>query len=249
MWRCSLAVTAALLCRNAASQGYPDCVEKRTVLRHAGAHGIFVDMSAFGTHGCWQNDCKYTDKFSAGDQGVCARACSSTDECTHWTFGEQEGGMKCFFRKSDGGREEAEGWSAAPKVCAPPTLPEAHVALATAELHALKVCDAGKSEQCPDMTKAVTTWRFAISNLKKASEGALDANTAQYVAQIEQDTEAFAAQMSEENFPVIANNNRQVFEALRGWMDAQPKGDFHLTDHSLPNPLRGKLCGATSCYE
>ncbi|CAE8643363.1 unnamed protein product, partial [Polarella glacialis] len=183
------------------------------------------------------------------DKGICARACSQVQECTHWSFGEQDGVTKCFLRKSDGGREEADGFSAAPKACAPPAIPDAWLAMSVAETEAMKACDAGKSEQCPDMARAMTTWRYAIAALKRASDGVLDAGTFQYVTQVESDTNAFVAQMSEENFPVVTNNNRQVFNALRGWMDGQPKAEVDAADQSLPMPLRGSLCGATSCYE
>jgi len=234
---------------HAAGQDFPGCVDNNIVLRHAGAHAIFVDLSTHGTAGCWQNDCKNSDKFNAEDKGICARACAQIDECTHWSFGEQEGATKCFVRKSDGGREEAEGWASAAKSCAPGNLPDAFVALTAANLPEMMACDAGKSDQCPDMARAVTTWRFAIKHLQKATDGALDAGTMQYVNQVASDTDAFAAQMSEENFPVVVGNNRQVFMALRGWMDSQPKADVDPNDASLPNPLRGKLCGASSCFE
>lgn len=238
----------ALLTGKVASQAYPDCVEQRVVLRHAGAHAIFADLSSFGAAGCWQNDCKNTDKFNARDSGICARACSQVAECTHWSFGEQDGATKCFLRKSDGGREELEGFSAAPKACAPPAFNDAWLALMVANIESLLACDGGKSDLCPDMARAMTTWRFAIAALKRATEGILDANTVQYVSQIALDTEAFMAQMSEENFPVVLGNNRQVFYALRSWMDAQPKTDMDPNDPSLPNPLRGQLCGVSSCY-
>lgn len=244
-----LALVALLSTGGVDAQDYPACVEDKVVLRHAGAHAIFVDLSSFGTAGCWQNDCKNSDKFNAADQGICARACASVDECTHWTFGEQEGARKCFMRKSDGGREEADGWMAGPKACAPASLPHAQLALTAAELPLLQACDAGKSDQCPDMAKAVSTWKYAINALKKATEGALDANTMQYVNQISSDTEAFSAQMSEENFPVVVGNNRQVFNALRGWLDSQPKANVDADDQSLPNVMRGTLCGASSCFE
>merc|ERR1719183_3362541 len=104
------------------AQVYPECVESNVILRHAGAHAIFVDLSTHGTVGCWQNDCKHSDKFNAEDRGICARACSAINECTHWTYGEQEGATKCFLRKSDGGREQAEGWLAGAKDCAPEDL-------------------------------------------------------------------------------------------------------------------------------
>jgi len=242
-------VIMAFLGTLASAQMYPDCVENNVVFRHAGAHAIFVDLSSFGTSGCWQNDCKNTDKFNAHDKGICARACSAMGDCTHWSFGEQEGATKCFLRKSNGGREDANGWQAAPKDCAPPPVPDAFAALVTSESEALKVCDQGKSDACPDMAKAMTTWRYAITSLQRATDGQLDANTVQYVNQIAGDTDAFAAQMTEENFPVVVGNNRQVFNALRGWLAGQPGAEVDVNDPSLPNPLKGKLCGATSCYD
>mmetsp|Transcript_7391 Transcript_7391/g.17475 ORF Transcript_7391/g.17475 Transcript_7391/m.17475 type:complete len:247 (+) Transcript_7391:46-786(+) len=242
-------ISAFLLSHGAGAQMFPDCVENRVVMRHAGAHAIFVDLTAYGTAGCWQNDCKNSDKFNALDQGVCARACAQVSECSHWSYGEQEGATKCFLRKSDGGREEADGWTSGGKNCAPSEVPDAYAALVASDVEELRACDAGKSEVCPDMAKAMNTWKFAISSLQRATEGQLDANTMQYVNQIASDTDAFSAQMSEENFPVVAGNNRQVFNALMGWLDSQPKPEINPNDPSLPNPLKGKLCGATSCFE
>lgn len=231
------------------AQGYPQCIENDVVLRHGGAYAIFVDLSTYATVGCWQNDCKHSDKFNAEDQGICARACASIKECTHWTFGEQEGAMKCFLRKSDSAREQAEGWLSGAKVCSPPELPEGFLALVAANLPDLQACDKGRSSACPDMTKAIRTWRFAISNLKLAAEGVMDANTMQYVNQVAADTEAFASQMNEEMFPLVMGNNREVFNALQGWLLSQPQANVDPNDASLPNPLRGRLCGITSCYD
>ena len=89
-------------------------------------------------------------------------------------------------------------------------LSDAHLARTAGK--ALAPCDTGKNDACPDMARAITTWKFAIKHLKKAADGKVDANTLQYITQIASDTEAFAAQMSEENFPVISGNNRQVSE-------------------------------------
>jgi hypothetical protein len=88
-----------------------------------------------------------------------------------------------------------------------------------------------------------------IKHLKQATDGKLDANTMQYITQIGTDTDAFAAQMSEENFPVIAGNNRQVFNALAGWLQGQPGVAVDPNDMSLPNPARGLMCGPTTCYD
>jgi len=250
-WQVDICKFSCPCAQNVASvestEAYPLCTQKDVVLRHAGAHAIFVDMSSMGAQGCWQNDCKHTDKFDAADMGVCARACSKTPECTHWSYGEQGGANKCFFRKSDGGRENSEGFVSSSKSCAPAELPDAMLAAKAAEL--LLVCDAGKSDVCPDMARAVTTWKFAIKHLKQATDGSLDANTQQYITQVGTDTDAFAAQMSEENFPVIAGNNRQVFQALAGWMSSQPTAAVDPNDMSVPNVMRGLLCGPSTCYE
>merc|ERR1712176_1177698 len=217
---CSGGQAAAAQAAAISNAPYPGCIQANSVLRHAGAHAIFVDLSTYGSAGCWQNDCKNTDKFNADDRGICARTCSAVEECTHWSFGEQEGTTKCFFRKSDAGRETADGWLSGAKTCAPPAIPDSFIATKASET--LRVCDAGKNDACPDMARAITTWKFAIKHLKRAVEGKVDANTAQYVSQIMSDTEAFASQMSEENFPVIAGNNRQVFNVLAAWLADQP---------------------------
>jgi len=244
---CSGGQAASAQAEAVSKEPYPGCVQMNTVLRHAGAHAIFVDLSSWGSAGCWQNDCKNTDKFNADDKGICARACAATDECTHYSFGEQEGATKCFFRKSDAGRETADGWFSAPKSCAPPALPDFYLARTASE--ALRVCDTGKNDRCPDMARAITTWKFAIKHLKKAGEGKLDANTMQYASQIGSDTDAFASQMSEENFPVIVGNNRQVFNVLDQWLSSQVAPRVDMSDPSLPNPVRGQLCGPNSCLE
>ena len=199
-----------LLLVGAAAQEYPACVESNVVLRHAGAHAIFVDLSAHATKGCWQNDCKNTDKWTAEDKGICARVCAQVDDCQFWTFGEQEGANKCFLRKGDGGRENLEGWSAGRKSCTPPSPQAAQLANLAANVPDLLACDEGKSEKCPDMMRAITTWKFAIAQLKKASEGQLDANTMQYVTQIATDTDAFASQPTEENFPVVVGTRNDT---------------------------------------
>lgn len=234
--------------RRSSAQGYPECVEEGVVLRHNGAHAIFVDLTKYATRGCWQDDCKLTDKFIAVDKGICARACQDVLECMHWAYGEQGGAPKCFLRKSDGGREALDGWAAGPKACAPPPISDALAAWRAADLPEMLACDNGVGDACPDMARAMGTWRFAIASMLRASEGVVDTSTRQYMNQISEDTKEFITHMSEESFPVIVGNNRQVFNALRGWLRGQPT-DHDPEDMSLPLPLRGKLCGPESCYE
>uniref|UniRef100_A0A7S1PRJ8 Apple domain-containing protein n=1 Tax=Alexandrium catenella TaxID=2925 RepID=A0A7S1PRJ8_ALECA len=239
-----------------ASRAAAECVERNTVLRHAGEHGIFVDASLYAHSGCFQNDCGMTDKFRAADLGVCGRACSELEECTHWSFGYQDGMTKCFLRKSDGGRETLMGSFSGGKACAPAPLPAAFVALATAESPGVRACDGGKTEKCRDVHAAVTTWRFAISFLKKAVEGRVDEGTWGTIEQIGRDSDNLLASItgeyrpSDADFDRVVFNNRLIFNSLRDWLDQFPKAELSTADATLPLPLRyGRLCGKQSCYE
>lgn len=248
-WAYPICRLACPCSRSSGTGGFPGCVEPGVVLRHSGTHAIFIDASGHGTAGCWQNDCKNTDKFNADNMGICARMCSELDDCMYWTFGEQDGTTKCFLRKSDGGREMGEGWSSGEKACAPAPVPDALMAMRALELPALIACDGGKSQECPDMARAMMTWKFGLKHLAKATDGKLDANTAQFITQVVADTDAFMTQMSEDNFPVVVGNNRQIFNALKGWLSSQASGEVDAGDSSLPNVLRGELCGPTTCFE
>ncbi|CAE7300561.1 unnamed protein product [Symbiodinium sp. KB8] len=128
----------------ASATSYPACWHPGVVLRHAGENGIFADLSLYGHTGCFLNNCKLTDKFAAVDAGVCSRACSEVEECSHWTFGQQYGVKTCFLRKSDAGRAFLPHWISGTSDCAPPRLPPAWVALRTAKCEGLRACDAGK---------------------------------------------------------------------------------------------------------
>mmetsp|Transcript_92125 Transcript_92125/g.298266 ORF Transcript_92125/g.298266 Transcript_92125/m.298266 type:complete len:320 (-) Transcript_92125:53-1012(-) len=238
-----------------AAQGYPDCLVQGVVLRHSGEHGLFVDVTIYGDNGCFQRNCSYSDKFHAEDPSLCARSCAETEECTHWTFGEQEGGPSCFLRRSDDGRERVRGWSAGEQACAPPQLPDAFAAMAIADSPSLRACDSGKGEGCPDVAAAINTWLLAIRHLKRAVEGRVDEQTMGHVRGISEDSAAFRAQLdgsyrpSDADFPRMVYNNRMVFDALHSWLDAQPKAELKAADASLPKPLRtGELCGKVSCY-
>lgn len=238
-------------------QDYPECVQTGIVLRHAGEHAVFADMSSHGHKGCFQNDCTSTDKFDADDPGICARLCGQLDECTHWTFGKQDGSTKCFLRKSDAGREQLLGWSAGAKACVPARLPHGFAALKVADSPGVKACDEGKNEDtCPDTLAAINTWIYAIDHLKKAAEGRVDAATMQHVNQIGIDSRNLVVSMTGEyrpsdlDFPRVVFNNRLIFDNLKSWLQQFPTVELREEDLSLPNPLRtGKLCGKRSCYE
>ncbi|CAJ1327652.1 unnamed protein product [Effrenium voratum] len=183
-----------------------------------------------------------TDKFHCQDQAVCARACREVQECTHWSFGEGS----CFLRKSDGGMEHAAGFSSGNKACAPPPLSSAWLAQRAADLPQLRACES--SATC-DLARAMTTWRFAIATVRRATEGKLDAATQAIVNQISQDTDAFLQQLHEDNFAPVVINNRLVFDALQGFLASQPSpSEQDLEMPGLPAPVLGNLCGPSSCY-
>lgn len=240
----------ATLVARVGAQGYPECVERDVVFRHAGAHAIFVNISAHGDQGCWQNDCKHTDKFNSANEGTCGRVCASLAECTHWSFGEQDGATKCFLRKSDGGRDEVAGWVSGSRDCVASPLPPALLSLATAQSESLVACDGGRSERCPDLERAVQTWKFAIDQLQEAVRGQVDESTMQWVNVITDDTHALSTQgVTDEGYEIVSSNNRQVFSIMRGWLESHGTIEFSPDDTTLPNPLRGELCGRSSCFE
>jgi len=236
-----------------------ECIEQDVVLRHAGEHAIFQDLSIYGHAGCFQNDCKLTDKFNTEHWSVCARACAETEECTHWSFGEQGEPPveKCFLRKSDGGREQSVGWLSGSKACGPPGLPKAFTALSVAESRELVACDGGKDpEKCPDVEKAVNTWNYALRRMQMAIRGRVDQGTGDTINQITEDSINFQAALhgeyrpSDHDYPRIVYNNRLIFNQLRSFLVQFPTADLSESDVSLPNPLRfGMLCGRSSCYE
>lgn len=236
-------------------QTYPECIQSGIVLRHSGETAIFADMSDFGHKGCFQENCKLTDKFEANDAGVCARLCNTLDECSHWSYGLQSGRWRCFLRKSDSGRELLVKWSSGSKSCAPATLPPAFTAISIAESSALKVCDGGR-DKCSDTLAAAKTWRFAIKFLHQACVNQLDDGSLHHIDQIRVDTQNLIESItgyyrpSDADFNRVVYNNRLIFNSLRDFLVQFPKVDLSESDLSLPTPLRtGELCGHLSCYE
>lgn len=219
----------------AAAYVYPDCIEAGIVYRHAGAHGIFVDLGFFGNTGCWQNNCRNTDKFHSEDPGICARACWQVKECTHWSFGDGS----CFLRKAAGGLETSESFASGDKGCAPPALPDAWLARQVSKIPALECEDGG----C-DMMRAANTWSFAFDALRRA--GKMDQQMDVIVKQLAEDTDRFLRDLHEENFLPVVANNRMFFDMIDGWLAGQPVPK-DLT-WALPRPINGELCGPSACY-
>ncbi|CAE8586997.1 unnamed protein product [Polarella glacialis] len=238
------------------AQPYPDCRESGVVHRHAAAHAIFEDLSFYGHAGCFQNNCKLTDKFNAEDPSLCARVCAQVEACEHWTFGTQDGVTKCFLRKSDDARQSVGGWVSGAKSCAPPPIPGAQLALATVQSAGIMACDKGKGPECPDLGAAINTWIFAIQHLQKATAGMVDEGTLSHILGIAEDSKNFQAGLTAEYRPTdkdygrMVYNNRMIFNHLTTWLEAQPKVELDPSDSSVPNPLRtGQLCGKASCFE
>ncbi|CAK9093244.1 unnamed protein product [Durusdinium trenchii] len=239
------------------SEAYPGCFVRDVVLRHAGAHAVFADLSLYGHQGCFLKNCSNTDKFEAVDPGICARACAAVEGCTAWSYGQQYGTKKCFLRKSDEGRASLPHWISGLKACAPKALLPAAVAHSAANSEGLKKCDAGKGEECPNVRSAMNTWIFAIDHLQMAFRGRVDADTWQHIERIGQESRNFLQQLtspyrpSDKDFPRVVYNNRLIFTHLEGALASQSSSEsFFSEDASLPNPLRfGRLCGNTSCYD
>jgi hypothetical protein len=74
---------------------WPQCINADTIYRGKGQYSLMTDVSVHGkTAGCFQNNCKSTDKFDAATESECATTCYQVPECTHWSFGEESGVKK-----------------------------------------------------------------------------------------------------------------------------------------------------------
>jgi hypothetical protein len=102
---------------------WPGCQEPNTILRGSknGNWALHSDVTVHGkTSGCFENNCKATDKFDCATIEECATTCYQVPECTHYSFGNEAGVKKCWLRKGDGGKEpDSEGRTSASRHCAP----------------------------------------------------------------------------------------------------------------------------------
>lgn len=152
--------------------------------------------------------------------------------------------------------EAAAAASASPAQGSPPpptSVSPAQAALAVLDLAPLQACDEGiVGGACPDLHRAMRTWDFGIKQLTAATEGT-NTNIAGYLEQISADAEQFLspagmevpADQAAEMYRIGAQNNRQVFEAVRAFLQSQPQTELSQLDASLPRPVRGLLCGDT----
>lgn len=153
--------------------------------------------------------------------------------------------------------EAAAAASACPAQGSPPpptSVSPAQAALAVLDLAPLQACDEGiVGDACPNLHLAMRTWDFGIKQLAAAVEGT-NTNIGGYLEQISADAEQFLspagmelpADQAAEMYRISAQNNRQVFEAVRNFLQGQPRKEpGQLLDASLPRPVRGLLCGET----
>lgn len=252
-----LVVSFALVAA-AGGQSWPACQEQGRVFRHAGAYGLFTDLTKIGAkEGCWLSDCTKTDKFVCPSSADCSVACSRVDGCRFWTY--EPGIRKCFLRTSDAGKEDHPDFVSGPRSCqaaadpsatsgAPATklrvgLPFAKAALWAADLPALRPCDQGiGGPGCDNPYAAMGVWRYAVNNLRLAvgslpeSEKAQHTSTLQYIRQISADIAGFYRQPTAETFQMAVTNSQAVFSALRGWLQGAPSVEVEVTSDQKGAP-------------
>lgn len=223
-------------------ENWPLCVEQARVLRHAGSHGVFVDLAHYvgARDGCWLGDCTKTDKFICNSPDECATACSKVDPCRFWTY--EVAARKCLLRSSDAVREENSGYVSGARECRPGgasspsagsvsssaikvAVPFARTALWAAELPALRPCDGGiQSAGCTNPYAAMGVWRYAVNNLRAAvarlpeQERQQHASTLQYIQQIAMEVANFYREPTAETFQVAVSDCIAVFQALQSWL-------------------------------
>merc|ERR1712113_628958 len=98
----------------------------------------------------------------------------------------------------------------------PQKMSHGFVALAISESKELKLCDGGKSDQCPDVEKAINTWNFALARLRWAAKGRVDQSTWDTLNQLVDESIRFQDGLhgdyrpSDADFPRIVYNNRLI---------------------------------------
>lgn len=98
---------------------WPDCIQRNVIIHgYDIGEALMIDLAKYGAkEGCWNNDCKETDKFNCESMEACATMCQKVDACQWWTWGEQGGARKCWIRSGKHGREKRYGFSSGPRVC------------------------------------------------------------------------------------------------------------------------------------
>jgi len=105
------------------SKPWPECV-RRNVIVHGYTLGeaLMVDLTSFGAKsGCWNGDCKRTDKFHCPTMDRCAEVCQQVDACKWWTHGMEDFAPKCWLRGDNHRKEKRYGFSSGLHFCAPAT--------------------------------------------------------------------------------------------------------------------------------
>jgi len=200
---------------------------------------------------CNSESCNGNGGFNPLRVEDCAWACAAHPHCNVWSFGDERHTGRCLLMSDDSaGFMTAAEAVVARKACQPPptVVSSAQAALSVLELPVLDACDAGITSCRVNLHDAMRTWSFGIEKLRGAlADTPTTDNVAPILTQISEDASAFMHMQPEDQqfesvYGIAAANNRQVFNALRGFLSSTPKVDVSPWDPSLPLPVRGMLC-------
>uniref|UniRef100_A0A7R9ZUX1 Endoplasmic reticulum vesicle transporter C-terminal domain-containing protein n=1 Tax=Pyrodinium bahamense TaxID=73915 RepID=A0A7R9ZUX1_9DINO len=108
--------------KSQSAKAWPDCVRQNVIIHgYDVGEALMVDLTPYGAkEGCWNNDCKETDKFSCSSFEGCATVCQKVASCQWWTWGKEDGVAKCWIRTGRHGRGKRYGFSSGARACFPP---------------------------------------------------------------------------------------------------------------------------------
>ena len=122
-------------------------------------------------------------------------------------------------------------------------VPFARAAIFAAELPEVRGCDEGPGLTCGNPFAAMTAWRYASNNLRRAvdllpeSERQMHKSTIALVAQICAEIESFFQEATAERMMIAVGNARQVFDALKDWMMHSPPSRLSLDSEGVGLPF------------
>jgi hypothetical protein len=107
--------------RDKSNKAWPDCILRNSVIHgYDIGEALMVDLTAYNaSSGCFNNDCKKTDKFNCNSMDVCAEVCAAVDGCNWWTHGPEDGKKKCWIRTGKHSREKRFGFNSGATQCKP----------------------------------------------------------------------------------------------------------------------------------
>mmetsp|Transcript_15928 Transcript_15928/g.43701 ORF Transcript_15928/g.43701 Transcript_15928/m.43701 type:complete len:709 (-) Transcript_15928:112-2238(-) len=103
---------------------WPNCLWRNLII-HGWNEGeaLMIDLTPYGAkEGCWDDECKETDKFSCDTLERCSVVCNQVQSCFFWTWGVEDGVRMCWLREGRSGREKRFGFASGHRLCASPEL-------------------------------------------------------------------------------------------------------------------------------